>query len=353
VFGPRLAEFNDMTRRSLPRGRTLVDPPRGDECVLAEDRKLAALLSRVGPLAPASEIAELRIRKRLEQERDQQGHSRSASMWIKAIIGVAASLFLLETAAAAAISAWPALRGRFLLTVAAHLPHSDKQGYHSEIGAPTQSLPQELAAEARAEAPVTMPAVSLASDRVPSPKPPRRVAPPRPQESSAPPSSAPAEIALYLRALSQLNVEHDPAAALGTLSAYGYKYPNGILRGESTIAQIKAELVLGLDAEVLGLLDAMNDQAFAGAPQPTELRLLRAELLVQRRRCIDALQALEPYFDRSVPSDQRGRALFLRGSCRIEIKEFDRGREDLRSYLREFPQGSFAPRAMETLNSFP
>src|SRR5262249_41784760 len=149
-------------------------------------------------------------------------------------------------------------------------PQSPEGDHPLHIEAPRRGNPPELVGETKAEQAPSQPAPVVSAAPL-TPKPVRRSVSPSAPQSPATPSSAQAEIALYLHALSQLNVAHDPAAALGTLSAYGYKYPNGILRGESTVAMIKAELMLGLDAEVLGLLDAMTEQDFAGSPQPSEL----------------------------------------------------------------------------------
>jgi hypothetical protein len=325
-----------MKVRFHQRGADSLRPLRRETAVEPEDRDVAALLGQVEPLPPASEIAEVRIRRRLEQERSDERRSHSVPIWFKAMVGVAASLFLLETAAAAAISAWPALHDRFWATVAAHLPSPGKQHLRAGLGVPAQTPARAHAEEPQTEAPAADgPGIEAPAPTVPravvdpfglslsKPEPARPLASrhalaassPRPEAAPRPPS-AEAELALYSRALAQLNLEHDPAAALGTLSVYAFKYPNGILRGESLIAQLKAELTLGRDAEVLGLLDAMDAESFAGVPQAQEVRFLRAELLVKAARCNDALQSLTPYLDPSTPPGLRERALSLRATCR-------------------------------------
>jgi len=345
-----------MKTRFSQRGADALRPLRRETAVLPEDRDVATLLGHVDPLPPASEIAEVRIRRTLEAPRG----SPRWPFWFRATVAVAAFLFLIETAAAAAISVWPALHDRFWTTVAVHLPSSARSRLREvkpadvppiPSGAIAAATPNSVGSLALSPAPsVVPPALPVASQRRSLPRPIRAVPTPAPTPAVRAMPTAEAELALYSRAMAQLNVEHEPAAALGTLSVYGLRYPNGILRGETFIAQIKAELMLGLDTEVLGLLDAMDERAFAALPQAGEVRLLRAELLARVGRCTDALGALRPHLGPSAPADQRGRALFLRADCRSHLGDPQGSREDLDAYLREFPQGPYAPRATEMLH---
>jgi hypothetical protein len=338
-----------VNNRFPQRRADSLKPLRRETNLSPDDAEIAAVFAE--PLPPLSDIAVARIRRRL----DAPGRSRSTPMWFRWAIGVAAALFLLETATAAAISTWPALKHRFWATVAAHIPSSAKHRLpKDETSLPAPS--PDHTAEARLATLAPVPSVGQPADsgRVPSPL----NAAPRTasrsavhKESSTPltsverPASAEAEITLYSHAISQLNVDHDPAAALGTLGVYAFKYPNGILRRESTIAELKAELMLGLDSQALSLLDAMNEQAFAGFPKSPEARLLRAELLVRATRCKEAVQALSQYLEAPVAPEQRAEALLLRASCRSQLDDFEGSRDDLRTYQREFPNGVLGPEA--------
>jgi hypothetical protein len=278
-------------------------------------------------------------------------------MWLRWVVGVAAALFLLETATAAAIASWPALKQRFWATVASQIPSSAKPVL-ADLKPSTQPPSQALLAKAKVDAPAFAPSMGQAVVSKAIPTVTRQLASKRSAASTPPaptarPSSREAEIALYSRALAQLNVERDPATALGTLGVYEFKYPNGILRNEATIARVKADVMLGLNAEALELLDAMNEQAFAGFPKRSEARLLRAELLVRARRCEEALQTLGQYLEPSAVPEQRGQALILRASCRSQLNDLEGSRDDLRTYLREFPNGPLATTAMETMKSLP
>ena len=278
-----------MNNRFPQRRADSLKPLRRETNLSPDDAEIAAVFAE--PLPPLSDIAVARIRRRLDA--DAPGRSRSMPMWFRWAIGVAAALFLLETATAAAISTWPALKQRFWTTVAAQSIPSSAAPVFRRMRTSLRVPSQDHTAAPRPETfapPVPSVGQPAESGRVPSPL----NAAPRAasrsaarKESSTPstsmerPPSAEAEIALYSHAISQLNVDHDPAAALGTLGVYAFKYPNGILRREGAIAELKAELMLGLEGQALGLLDAMNEQAFAGFPKSPEARLLRAELLVR------------------------------------------------------------------------
>jgi hypothetical protein len=349
-----------VNNRFPDKGVDSLKPLRRETNLSTDDAEIAAIFAE--PLPPLSEIAVARIRRRLEAP----DRSHSMPMWLRWAVAVAAALFLLETATAAAISTWPALKQRFWAMVTSQMPSSAKQHLVTQFQSSVLPSSPDRTAEARPkapavapmEAPAPVPSVAPAEmSPLPSALNPATAIASRPAHkaslaSAAPvgrPPSADAEIALYSHALSQLNVDHDPAAALGTLGVYAFKYPNGILRRESTIAQLKAEMMLGLDTQALGLLDAMNEEAFAGFPKGPEARLLRAELLVRATRCEEAIQALDQYLEASVAPEQRAEALLLRASCRSQLDDFEGSREDLRTYQRDFPNGVLNPDSFETM----
>jgi hypothetical protein len=350
-----------VSKRFSARGADSLIPLRQETNLSAEAEEIAELFRT--PIPPLSQMAAARIRRKLEAVQP----ARRTAPWFRWVVGVAAALFLLETMTAAAITAWPPLKERFWAAVAAqHQPTSPRKRRGQSEGASSAEasplvwvFPGGNTAEPKVAAPTPSTSIASAEVAAPSGATKRSIVAAHiraPVPSPAPtvrPSTAEAELALYSRALSQLNVEHDPTAALGTLGVYSFRYPQGILRKEATIAQVKAELMLGLDAQALGLLDAMNEQDFAGFPKSTEARLLRAELLVHAQRCNEVLPTLGGYLVPSVDPEQRSRALFLRGVCRSQLKDFAGSREDLSAYLREFPSGPFASKAAETLKGLP
>ncbi len=159
------------------------------------------------------------------------------------------------------------------------------------------------------------------------------------------------DVALYTRALSQLNVEHDPTAALGTLEAYRFQHPNGLFRGEAAVAEVRAELLLRRNSEALALLDAMQARAFDGVPQASELRLLRAELLGQVDRCGDALPVLAEYLADSLPAEERERARYARACCLSNLGDLTgRARELARAHSGvSFRRSRFASKVRQSL----
>ncbi len=128
--------------------------------------------------------------------------------------------------------------------------------------------------------------------------------------------------------------------------AYGFEQPNGALRGEAAVGQIEALLALDRDAEAIALIEAMQREGFAGVPRVSDLRLLHAELLGKLDHCNEALPELGEYLLPTVPSQQRERALSARASCRAKLGDVDGSRDDLQAYLRQFPHGRFAPKAL-------
>jgi regulator of sirC expression with transglutaminase-like and TPR domain len=101
----------------------------------------------------------------------------------------------------------------------------------------------------------------------------------------------------------------------------------------------------------LALLDAMQRKSFAGVPRASNLRLLRAELLGKLERCTEALPVLAEYVPLSMPAPQRERALLARASCRAKLQDCEGSRADLQTYLRDFPNGPYASRALMELGT--
>jgi tetratricopeptide (TPR) repeat protein len=164
---------------------------------------------------------------------------------------------------------------------------------------------------------------------------------PSPAPEPASPSGASAEAVILRAALTALHRNDDPAAALALLDQYDARFPEGTLRGEATLARARSLRELGRDDELLRLLERMS---FADVPRATELRVLRGELRLTRRRFADALADFEAGLVAGAPDPIVERALFGRASSRSRLGDADGARADLRRYLERFPA---SPRAAE------
>jgi len=324
-----------------------------------EDLPLATLFAGVEPLDPLPEISAQRIRRRLELELGRSSQSGLPG-WFRSAVAAGAALLVLEAAAAATLAAWPAARhrlfggtGKTLPAPVTPLPASPASGGGVNVAAvsvpsnggsvavtPLPASPASGAGGGGNSSAGTQGGVTRRRSKVLAPIPPA---------PTMAPSAEDPDVALYTQALSQLNAQRDPVAALGTLRAYRFQHPNGLFRNEAAVAEIRAELSLGRETEALSLLDAMHAHSFAGIPQASELTLLRAELLGRADRCDEALPALAPYLEEGSPAGDRERALYARAACRAQVGDADGSRTDLRAYLGEFPQGRFAAKVRAQL----
>jgi tetratricopeptide (TPR) repeat protein len=177
----------------------------------------------------------------------------------------------------------------------------------------------------------------------PSPSSPfvRLPSPPPPTLEPPSPTGASAEAGILRAALTALHHNNDPAAALALLDQYDARFPKGTLRGEATLARAHSLRQLGRDDELLRLLERVS---FADVPRAAELRVLRGELRLTRRRFADALNDFEAALVAGAPDPIVERALFGRASCRARLGDTDGARADLRRYLERFPA---SPRAGE------
>jgi hypothetical protein len=327
------------------RSRTPLRPLAGEPSPAPENASMAAIFAQVEPLPPLSEIASVRLRRRLDREIARLSN-RGLPGWLTRAAAVAAALFVLEAVAVAAIGIWPPARHRIFggssapralpAVTAAGTPSSPGAWPEPTPGAPfPPTIPSVSAPEASALAANSPPRTSL-----------RAGLHSRPRVPTAPDDP---EVSLYTRALTQLNAQHDPAAALETLRTYRSQARNGLFRSEAAVVEVRANLMLGRESEALALLDVMQAQAFAGYPQVSELTLLRAELLGRAERCDEALPALAPYVDGPVPTAERERALYARALCRAKTGDPKGSRQDLLRYLHDFPDGRFAGQVGERL----
>ena len=305
----------------------------------SENAELADLFRRVKPRGPLHELAVQRIRRGLEQRIAPSSSRRQR--WIRTGLAVAASLFLMETFAALAISAWPASRHALMRSLqapplrAVHHPGPVELIEPRQV--PDDSQPPSASAPS---APASLPSIAAAPGRT-------RIQEKRLDVRPAPGAVAAergiddSEVSAYLGALAELNVRNDPAQALKMLEGYRAQYPDGLFRNEVTVAEVRADVVLGRESEALALLDGMQARSFTGLPQASELAVLRVELLGRANRCAEALSLLTPYLQSSLPGAQMERLLFERGACDAQLGNLESSQQDLRDYLRQFPHGRF------------
>jgi tetratricopeptide (TPR) repeat protein len=163
------------------------------------------------------------------------------------------------------------------------------------------------------------------------------------------PSPLSQEAALLQTAIEALNVHNQPAAALAKLDLYRQRYPGGVLANEAEIARVDALLRLGQPEVALGLLDRAATNDFEGYPRPSDLRVLRAELMAKAGRCTEAVAIFSGVLSDSGAGPSAERALYGRAACRAATGEADGSRADLDQYLRLYPQGHFAREAERAL----
>jgi hypothetical protein len=329
-------------------------PLRWEQHVPEAQRPGAELLKLLGSTLPSplSEIAVARIRRRLDLERNVAQRSKRPR-WILAIAFSAACLFFIEVAAAAVLAAWPGMRQRVatmgygLLIPAEVRPPPKALPAPTVIPTPQPNLAPVPAASVptsggeRAEGAMVVPASVPARSHRPAPL----------AKAMRGGGSSEDETAPLATALVQLHAKHDPEGALAIFEAYNFEHPNSALKGEAAVGQIEALLALDRDTEALALLEAMQRQGFLGVPRVSDLQLLHAELLGKLDRCEQAVPVLAEYVLPSTPGVQRERALIARASCRAKLKDLEGSREDLQTYLREFPRGRFAPKVLSTIGT--
>ncbi len=154
----------------------------------------------------------------------------------------------------------------------------------------------------------------------------------------AAPSAVAAETAILRRALLKLRRERDPAGALRELDEHARRFPQAIAREEAAHARVDALLLLGRNADALGVLDTLSLGAEARA---VELRLLRAELR-GKTSCARALPDFDAVVAQAGPPTLAERALYGRATCRLRAGDEAGARRDLAEYVRRFPGGRFA-----------
>ncbi len=146
-----------------------------------------------------------------------------------------------------------------------------------------------------------------------------------------------------------LAVLRDPAhagEALTLLDRHDAQYPKGTLAQEALVARVQALSILDRKAELLAVLETHPLEHMRKA---NELMTLRGELRAKSGRCREALGDFTRVFGREPAGRLAERALYGRASCWSTLGEDARAREDLASYLEQFPAGSFAQAAHKAL----
>jgi tetratricopeptide (TPR) repeat protein len=260
--------------------------------------------------------------------------SSASRVWSFAIAG----LILTGGGAVAAGVAWRAAvtRPRAPAPVEAPLPAAGKpRPVGARHQAPPEVLPDpEVAAEAP-PAPPPLPA-SLRAARAPVPDLRPLVEPP-----PAPAADAPDEARLVARAFRHLRSEGDAKAALAALDERDHLFGGGTLAAEAALARAEALLLLGRTDDALPILVGLR----TGLTR--DVRVARAELLAKANRCGEAMADFDAALGGAPVT--RERALYGRASCRLRTARPDAAEADLNDYLREYPQGRFAPAVREAL----
>jgi len=261
-------------------------------------------------------------------------------VWSFAIAG----LILTGGGAVAAGVAWRAAvtRPRAPAPVDEPLPAGTKPRHvgarHEAPPAPEVLPDPEAAAEAPpAPAPPPLPP-SLKVARAPVPDLRPLVEPP-----PAPAADAPDEARLVARAFRHLRSEGDAKAALVALDERDHLFGAGTLATEAALARAEALLLLGRTDDALPILVGLR----TGLTR--DVRIARAELLAKANRCGEAIADFDAALAPGGARATRERALYGRASCRLQTARTDGAESDLNDYLREYPQGRFAPAVREAL----
>jgi hypothetical protein len=166
----------------------------------------------------------------------------------------------------------------------------------------------------------------------------------------------PSEQALLARAIRSLRAEHRPQNALATLDEYRARFPGGSLSPEA--GRLRTEALLALGHKPAALAELNRGPALDGTGGE-ESRLVRGELRAAAGSWREALEDFDTVVRAhastagsatSAKARQRfERALWGRASARSHLGDETGSQDDLRTYLRLFPQGRFAGQAARVL----
>jgi len=385
-----------MTRRrhDAPSERPLITPWREaveseSESLTAVEARIAAVFAQVPPPPSWGAGASARVLARLTSEprlttdaRSRRGVFERGFRFVRFAAGSTLGLALLSLSggviAAGGAGAWWRLSHPKPAGVAGPAPSAKAGGHHAKAKAaasaaplqaalsqpqglspigPLSSLPSPLpAAPAEApapSAPSSLPDVSAPLPFRPLPAPRPRHEPPR--SGALAPAAAPSqerlaasafaspgalgqETALLRKALVDLRLHRDGAAALVTLDQYLALFPRGTLADEARRGRVDALLMLGRDAEALQALDELE---LSPVGRGLELRLIRGELRAAAG-CVGATADFDAVLARVPGTALAERALWGRALCHQRLGRHDLAAADGAAYLTRFPQGRFA-----------
>ncbi len=167
--------------------------------------------------------------------------------------------------------------------------------------------------------------------------------PPAPNPS---PSTLAAETELLGQALRALRQGGQPAAAIAVLDQYQVLFPAGSLAREAAVARVDALLAQGSRREALDLLSALSVERMG---RRHELLVIRGELRSASGGCAAAAEDFTLVLAEPAAPAFHERALHGRAACLLRQGETARAENDLREYLRRFPEGRFAAEVRQDL----
>ncbi len=173
-------------------------------------------------------------------------------------------------------------------------------------------------------------------------------APPRRLANAAPRMIG--EYQLLSSAQKAARIEKNPSEALNLVEKYFKEFDNGQLRPEAVLLQLEALLTLGRTAEALNIAQSLD---LRNAPSELPLRMIRAELRIQRKQCVQAQEDLQEVIARASSPDLLSRGLYGRGVCRSLAGDLDGARADLGRVADDYPTSAVAAQAVRALNEVP
>jgi hypothetical protein len=147
-----------------------------------------------------------------------------------------------------------------------------------------------------------------------------------------------AEAQLIREAVRTLRIDRRPALALDMLEEFQRTYARSDLSIETKMLSAEAHLALGQRKEALAALNAVA----SSRNLPTELALLRAELLADAHRCTEASAVFMGLESATLLSPQQERVLYGQAVCLAEKGDSARARTAYLKYQNRFPHGRFA-----------